>query len=136
MAPTKLERQLKAITALGSEFGACFTDCTYVGSQGFYVGNQDLRLSAFQQAGLEACTEFGQLDATASWVLARYPAIRIQSLLVLRSLLEEVNAFDEVMVTAEDTELLFRLAFKTRFCFGIDGPRKDRPDSVAAGGPL
>jgi len=32
-----------------------------------------------------------------------------------------VNAFDEVMVTAEDTELLFRLAFKTRFLFCIDG---------------
>jgi len=59
--PTKLERQLKAITALGSEFGACFYRLHLRWKPGLLRWNQDLRLSAFQQAGLEACTEFGRL---------------------------------------------------------------------------
>ena len=41
----------------------------------------------------------------------------VQSLLVRRSLLEELDGFDEAMVIGEDVDLIFRLALKTRFCF-------------------
>jgi glycosyltransferase involved in cell wall biosynthesis len=107
---TKLERQFQALHTLGNGFGACFTDCTY-------HGDPTLSLSAFQQAGLRSRTEFSALDDPVKYVLARYPAIYVQSLLVQRSLLEELEGFDETMVVAEDTDLLFRLTFKTRLCF-------------------
>jgi hypothetical protein len=37
--------------------------------------------------------------------------------LVLRSLLEEFDGFDETLIVGEDADLVFRLSFKTKFCF-------------------
>jgi glycosyltransferase involved in cell wall biosynthesis len=108
--PTKLEAQLKALAFLGKDFGACFTNCDY-------FGNTDVIPSAFQQAGLHQELPFGPLEEPFKVILARHPAIYVQSLLVLRSLVECPNGFDERIVVAEDTDLLFRLAFKTKFCF-------------------
>jgi glycosyltransferase involved in cell wall biosynthesis len=108
--PTKLERQIRAVTTFGNEFGACFTDCTW-------VGNPDVRLSVFEQAGLKSNLEFGHLDDPIKYILGRYAPIWVQSLMVLRSLLKELNGFDEAMAIQEDTDLIFRLAFKTKFCF-------------------
>jgi glycosyltransferase involved in cell wall biosynthesis len=121
--PTKLEHQLRALTTLGDRFGACFTDCTY-------EGNLDLTRSAFEQAGFNPQSEFGTLDDPVTYILARHPMIWIQSLLVHRRLLEELGGFDEALVVSEDTDLLFRLAFKTRFCF-VSAPlvRIDRTPS-------
>jgi glycosyltransferase involved in cell wall biosynthesis len=107
---SKLERQFQVLTALGNGFGACFTDC-------IYQGDPELRLSAFEQAGLSSSCEFSELEDPLKFVLGQYPALYVQSLLVQRSLLEELEGFDEGMVVAEDTDLLFRLTFKTRLCF-------------------
>jgi Predicted glycosyltransferases len=108
--PTKLEAQLKAVAVLGKDFGACFTDCDF-------FGNTDVIRSAFEQAGLHEEMPFGPLEKIFKFILARHAAIYVQSLLVLRSLVEDLNGFDERIVVAEDTDLLFRLAFKTKFCF-------------------
>lgn len=108
--PTKLEAQLKVVAILGKDFGACFTNCDY-------FGNTDVIPSAFEQAGLHEELPFGPLEEPFKVILARHPAIYVQSLLVLRSLVEDPNGFDERIVVAEDTDLLFRLAFKTKFCF-------------------
>ena len=51
------------------------------------------------------------------YVLARHPVIWVQSLLVRRSLLNKLGGVDKTMVVAEDTDLLLRLALKTKFCF-------------------
>jgi glycosyltransferase involved in cell wall biosynthesis len=107
--PTKLERQFTAISALGGEFGACFTDCAY-------MGNPALTRSAFEQAGLDCSSEFTTLDEASKLVLARYPALYVQSMLVLRSMLDRLNRFDERLIVGEDTDVLFRLSFVTRFC--------------------
>src|SRR5262245_2656991 len=40
--PTKLEKELNALTTFGNEFGACFTDCSFFGDPAF-------ALSAFEQ---------------------------------------------------------------------------------------
>lgn len=45
-SPTKLERQFEAITALGGDLGACFTDCQF-------AGNSSLRRTAFDLGGLD-----------------------------------------------------------------------------------
>lgn len=108
--PTKLERQLKALTIFGNEFGACFTDCTYVGSA-------NCGLSSFEEAGLKTRSEFGRLDDPIKYSLGRYALILTPSLLVRRSLLKELNGFDEALVIYEDTDLIFRLVLKTRLCF-------------------
>ena len=108
--PTKLELQLNTVAALGREFGACFTNCSF-------SGDPNVVISAFEQAGLCDKPEYGPLHDPLKFILARHTAIYVQSLLVLRSLMEQLNGFDENLVVAEDTDLLFRLAFKTRFCF-------------------
>jgi glycosyltransferase involved in cell wall biosynthesis len=108
--PTKLELQLNTVTALGRDFGACFTNCSF-------FGDPNLVMSGFEQAGLCDDTADGPFPSPLKFILARHPAIYFQSLLVLRSLMEQLNGFDEDLRVAEDTDLLFRLAFKTRFCF-------------------
>ena len=108
--PTKLELQLNTVTPLGKDFGACFTNCSF-------FGDANLVISAFEQAGLCDDAASGPLLNPLKFILTRHPAIHFQSLLVLRSLMEELNGFDEDLWVAEDTDLLFRLAFKTRFCF-------------------
>ena len=108
--PTKLESQFKIVATLGNDFGACFTNCDF-------LGGMQVIPSAFEQAGLHEELPFGPLEEPFKVILARHPAIYVQSLLVLRSLIEYPNGFDERLVVAEDTDLLFRLAFKTKFCF-------------------
>jgi glycosyltransferase involved in cell wall biosynthesis len=109
--PEKLQYQFDAISALGaSEFGACFTDCVF-------EGNAEMRLSAFKAAGLDSPSKFGALGDPAKYVLARNPVMFVQNLLVRRSLIEELGGFDEAMVVSEDTDVLFRLALKTKVCF-------------------
>lgn len=108
--PTKLEVQLKALATLGKDFGACFTDCEF-------FGTTRVLPSAFEQARLQEELPFGPLKEPFRIILGRHPAIYVQSLLVLRSLIEDLNGFDERLIVAEDTDLLFRLAFKTNFCF-------------------
>ncbi len=108
--PTKLEAQLNAVASLGKDFGACFTNCDF-------FGNTDVTPSAFELAGLHEELPFGPLEEPFKVILAPHAAIYVQSLLVLRSLVEYPNGFDERIVVSEDTDLLFRLAFKTKICF-------------------
>jgi glycosyltransferase involved in cell wall biosynthesis len=108
--PTKLEAQLNAVASLGKDFGACFTNCDF-------FGNTHVTPSAFELAGLHEEVPFGPLEEPFKFILAPHAAIYVQSLLVLRSLVEYPNGFDERIVVSEDTDLLFRLAFKTKFCF-------------------
>ncbi len=41
----------------------------------------------------------------------------MQSIVILRSLLEQISGFDEALRAMEDLDVLFRLTFRTRFCF-------------------
>jgi glycosyltransferase involved in cell wall biosynthesis len=108
--PTKIERQREALVMHGEAFGVCFTDC-------IYEGNPDRTLSVFQETGFEGTTTFGSLNDPAKYVLTNREPFWTQSLLVRRSLLEGISGFDEALVVREDTDVLFRLSFRTRFCF-------------------
>jgi glycosyltransferase involved in cell wall biosynthesis len=108
--PTKLERQLEVLGQFGSDFGACFTNCEY-------TANSAIRQTTFEMVGLRTQPVFGALDDPVRYILARDVVIWVQSVLVRKSLVAEVGAFDEAMVVAEDTDLLIRLALRTRFCF-------------------
>jgi glycosyltransferase involved in cell wall biosynthesis len=105
--PTKIERQFEALAGREKDFGACFTDCQFT----------DRPQTAFESAGLKKHGSFGVLDNPLPYLLARHPVVFIPSLLVRKSLAEQVGGFDGAMIVAEDTDFLFRLALRTNFCF-------------------
>ena len=111
--PTKIERQVEALTALGGGFGLCFTD-------NIFSGNSDLRQSMFQENGFSCVSKFGQLEEPATYILAEREPFYTSSLLVLRALLREPDNFDDAVVMREDTDLIFRLCFRTHFCFASE----------------
>lgn len=122
--PKKLERQLEALAMLGDEFGACVTNCNIIGSP-------TTGLTAFAEAELRTDSVFGPLRNPSWYVLRKKWGIYVQSLLVLRSLVNEVDGFDEGLGLAEDQDIIFKLSFKTRFCF-VSTPmvNVDRTDGV------
>ncbi len=112
--PTKIERQVEALEAFGGEFGLCFTDCVF-------DGNPELRQSVFAENGLaEPTTPFGKLDDPVTYVLAGNYPFWTQSLMIRRSLFGEIGGFDEALIIQEDTDVIFRLSFKTRFCYASE----------------
>ena len=107
--PRKLELQLATVADMGTEFGVCFTDCTVVGKPGASP-------TFFGQAGFHNTVQSGRLDQPVRYVLGHHPVIAATSLLIKRCFVEDLNGFDTEIVR-EDTDLLFRLCFKTKFCF-------------------
>ena len=108
--PKKIEHQLEAIAVFGDEFGVCFTD-------NIFTSNPEMKLSRFHQTSLESISRFGSLEEPAKSILAEREPFFTSSILVRRSLLTEINGFDSGMVVREDTDVLFRLSFMTKFCF-------------------
>lgn len=106
--PDKLQRQIQALSALGGEYGACFTDCCF-------VGNERENVTAFENAGLKIPSAYGPINEPARYVLWSF-GLYIQSLLVLRSLVNGIGGFDEDLGVSEDDDLVFRLSLETRFC--------------------
>jgi glycosyltransferase involved in cell wall biosynthesis len=111
--PSKIERQVEALKALGSDFGLCFTNC-------IYDEGTDTDYSIFQEAEFEDQGAFGPFEDPAEYLLGPTSPLRIQSTLVLKSLLDEIEGFDEGITIMEDLDVFFRLTFKTRFCFVSD----------------
>ena len=108
--PRKTERQLDALSEFGSEFGLCFTD-------NLFGGNPEMLLSAFEETGFEARPGFGDFDFPTQRLLTSREPFFTSSFLISRALLSELNGFDESLIVGEDSDLIFRLSFKTRFCF-------------------
>lgn len=108
--PRKLERQFAALERFAPGCGACFTDCTF-------VGDPSITCSAFSAAGLKLDAEFFQIEDIRYYLLGGPPVTYTQSLLVRRGLVQDPNGFDSAMPISEDHDLLFRLTFKTKFCF-------------------
>ncbi len=108
--PTKMECQIGALGAMGSEFGLCFTD-------NFFGGDPNLKLSRFQETGFESAKRFGVLEQPARFVLAGREPFFTSSVMVQRSLLDAIPGFDEALIIGEDGDLFFRLSFITNFCF-------------------
>jgi glycosyltransferase involved in cell wall biosynthesis len=111
--PTKLECQFEAIAKCDEECGGCFTNCQF-------IVDGVLRQTIFAEAGFTDHQRFGILDDWFRHQVERYPIIWTQSLLVQRSLFNELGGFDENMAINEDLDLIFRLALKTKLCFVSD----------------
>jgi hypothetical protein len=106
----KLERQMDAVERFGGEAGLCFCDCVLMG------GPDDGR-TLFGLAGFEGGASQPELIANAAAaVTSRRHLVHPSSLLIDRRWLRPGPAFDERLRLAEDTDFLFRLSSKTRFC--------------------
>jgi glycosyltransferase involved in cell wall biosynthesis len=108
--PTKIERQVEALAALGREFGLCSTDTVF-------DGNPDMTLSRFQETGFAAAPGFGALEEPARYIVGWRNPFVTSSLVVRCSLLRDVGGFDEALVIGEDQDLMLRLGFRARVCF-------------------
>jgi glycosyltransferase involved in cell wall biosynthesis len=108
--PTKIERQVEVLTTLGGEFGLCFTD-------NLFAGNPKMTASVFQEAGFEGMPRLGELEEPTACFLGGKEPFFTSSLLVRHSLLEDLGGFDETLIVGEDADIVFRLSFRTRFCF-------------------
>lgn len=108
--PNKIERQIEALNMFGEEYGLCFTDCVY-------QGNPKLTMSVFEETGFRYSSTFGAIEDPRQFILAGNEPFWTQSLLVHRSLFSAGDGFDEALTVREDTDMMFRLSFVTRFCF-------------------
>jgi len=121
--PKKIERQIEALRAFGDEFGVCFTD-------NLHDGDPHMAQSRFKEVAFESAAMLGTLEEPAKYTIAGIQPFQTSSLLTRRSLVEEIGGFDEAMAIGEDTDLFFRLSFKTKFCFAAEPlVRMDRAPS-------
>lgn len=125
--PTKMERQIEALATVGHGLGVCFTD-------NLFDGDPNLPLSKFQESRFESAPKFGTLEEPAKLILAGREPFFTSSVLVKRFLLEELHGFDQTLIIGEDTDLFFRLSFKTKFCYAAEPlVRVDRTPSRPEG---
>jgi glycosyltransferase involved in cell wall biosynthesis len=110
--PTKLERQLKCVEELGAK--VCFSRC--IGDDGNIIRSDTDNVSVVGRQDGYFCFE-NPLDflGRKGW----HPVL--PSMLADRQLLEETGLFDESLAAAEDTQLIYRLAFVSRFAY-VDEP--------------
>lgn len=125
--PQKTERQLEAIALLGDDIGLCFTD-------NLFGGHPDMTFSRFEETGYVNAPKIGVLHEPARYIVGGREPFFTSSLLIRRSLLDELGGFNEALSIREDTDLMFRLAFRTRFGFvGQPFAQIDRTPSRALG---
>jgi glycosyltransferase involved in cell wall biosynthesis len=108
--PEKLARQFEAIDSFKGTSGVCFTN-------NVYGGNPEMTFSRFEEVGFENASAIGLLDDTPLRIVTEREPFFTSSFLIRRVLLVEIGGFDEILVIREDTDLAFRLSFKTPFCF-------------------
>ena len=108
--PRKLESQLQCLQKI--EAGVCFTRCA--ADDGELI--RDIDGLAVVKDGV-FCLLQNPLDLVGrkGW----HPAL--PSMLVRKDLLMQAGMFDESLFAAEDTHLVYRLAFMTRFAY-VDEP--------------
>jgi glycosyltransferase involved in cell wall biosynthesis len=107
---TKIQDQLHAIAVTDDRAGLCFTD-------NFFEGDANRKLSRFEEVGFHASAQFGVLDEPPKLILQNREPLFTSSVMVRRSLFEDIPGFDEGMSIGEDTDLFFRLSFRTSFCY-------------------
>jgi len=108
--PTKIKKQLEALDQAGDKAEFCFTDNTY-------GGNPEMTQSVFESTGFAGAGKVGLLAEPVKYLLTKTEPFFTSSCLIRRSLILDVGGFDEYLVVREDTDLFFRLCFKTVFCY-------------------
>ncbi|MCC7374084.1 MAG: glycosyltransferase family 2 protein [Verrucomicrobiales bacterium] len=112
--PEKLALQIEGLGQHDGRAGLSFTD-------GIYMGNPSLAPEVvgtfFKQSFKSFPSLHGFIEDAVNYVLKPPHGIFGQSTLIRCDLLREVGGFDEALVMAEDTDILFRVALKTSFTY-------------------
>jgi glycosyltransferase involved in cell wall biosynthesis len=112
--PTKLEKQLSALLALGNDYGASFTNCDYIGRENYCT-------TVFEEGGLKTDAEYGPIHQQMKYIVGSNGncnhSLVLPSLMARRSLILEAGGFNPSIGYSEDRDFLFRLAQRTRFCY-------------------
>lgn len=108
--PELLSAQLSVLQRHGPSVGVCFTDA-------IFTNNARLKLTAFQKAGNKLQVPTGIVGDPVRFVLASPHGIYLQTALVRTGLVSETGEFDIALRVSQDTDYLFRLALRTKFCF-------------------
>lgn len=108
--PEKIEKQFAAIGSYGGAPGVCFTN-------NVYGGHPEMTFSRFDEVGFGNAPAIGMLDDTAALILEGREPFFTSSFLIQRNLLLKVGGFDQSLAIREDTDIFFRLCFKTPFSF-------------------
>ncbi len=104
--PAKLSSQMRSINH--TQATVCFTNVTY-------IQNPDsLPLGVQDKCGIVRDKIFSE---PFDLILDDSRILYVQTMLIERTLLEQAGCFDERLVVAEDTRLIYNLAFKTAFIF-------------------
>jgi glycosyltransferase involved in cell wall biosynthesis len=112
--PDKIEWQWKALEQMGPECGACYTDVGFM--------NHSETRTMFQLAvdNYRHAEEIG-VNSDVLRLLVRPGGagmvVCLSSLLARRELMRELGGFDPRLLYTQDSELMFRLAMRTRFCY-------------------
>ena len=106
--PDKLEFQMKALKRAGDAYGFCFTDA-------FYIGNSGGPQTVFERASKRFNQEIARIDNPVDYVLAPPHGIYEQTALIQKHLFKRCGEYDEQLQVGGDTDMIFRLATKTRF---------------------
>lgn len=108
--PEKLELQMDALERVGDGCGFCFTD-------GLFVNNPHMNGGVFVRIGKRLDDAYGRIEDPASYVLEPRHGIYIQTTLIDKALLESVGGFDPKLRVGQDTDMIFKMALKTKFVY-------------------
>lgn len=110
----KLEWQWRALEKSGPPCGACYTDVGFL--------NHDETRTMFQLAAesYQHAEEIG-VNSDVLRLLVRPGGagmvVCLSSLLARKGLMRELGGFDPRLLYTQDSEFMFRLAMRTRFCY-------------------
>lgn len=104
--PNKLSCQMEYINRSGAK--VCFTNVTYVHEP------KPLSLGNYNK---HHATRGELFTEPFDIILDKSCRLYVQTMVIERNLLEQVGRFDENLTVAEDTRLIFRLAFKPPFAY-------------------
>src|SRR2546425_8386489 len=113
--PQKLEWQFRTIEHFEWHCGACFTDAQF-------VNNQHMQTTAFQLAGKPYEQPVGIVSDAIRSIVKFALGAWVQTLVVRADLVRRVGGLDAKLTWGSDSDLLFRLAPITDFCF-VNSPQ-------------
>lgn len=111
--PSKIERQREALKLFGKDCGVCFSDNRF-------GNNPEMTFTRFEEIGFVNAPGMGLLEKPARYIVVGREPFFTSSLVLRRELLLELGGFDESLIVGEDADMVFRLSFRTKFCFVAD----------------
>jgi glycosyltransferase involved in cell wall biosynthesis len=117
MLPDRLSRQLEAMK--DGDVGLCHTECRAIDEDG-----RPMPFGDASGAHVSALDETGESESTDRALAAQYRAVLrgdegfvFTSVMVRKSLIEELSGFNPLLPLGEDLDFIFRIARESTICF-------------------